>query len=75
MLGCQAIRINANTHDKTMSYEAMLDAFADGMRYPSGVTIVLTRKSPYGERSAIKVLEIRLNAAEKADLLAFLQTL
>ncbi len=31
-LGCPTIRINANTHDKTMTYEAMLDAFADGMR-------------------------------------------
>ena len=31
-LGCHAIRINANSHDKAMSYEAMLDAFADGMR-------------------------------------------
>ncbi len=31
-LGCQAIRINANSHDKAMSYDAMMDAFADGMR-------------------------------------------
>jgi len=31
-LGCQAIRINANSHDKAMRYDAMMDAFADGMR-------------------------------------------